>query len=630
MKKSLYFSGTIFVIAFVLLSFTGIIDLYMPVNIKQAYDKGTRSYDGKPGPKYWQNRADYNIQLDFKPETRLISGSEEITYYNNSPDKLTEIVLHIYPDLYKKGHIRDFEIELADESSGLSITELIINGKKSDPTNNYRFLKYKQTLLTIYLREPLNAGEKMNMSISWNYVLNENSHMRTGVVDSSSFFIAYFFPRIAVYDDIDGWNEFKYMGDAEFYNDYGNFDVSINVPKNFIVWATGTLQNPEQVLNKKYLKRYKQAFLSDKIIKIVDSIECTQNNITIQNDQNTWTFKAENVTDFAFATSDHYVWDATSLTVDKETKRRVFLDAAYNKNSEDFYHVIHIARDAVKFMSYEIPGVPFPYPKETVFNGLDAMEYPMMVNDMTLDDIDETIKLTSHEILHSYLPFYVGTNETKYAWMDEGFTSFCDYIFHSEYVPPEKAAYYFLEEYKKEAGYTIDAPVFTSSEYLKRPAYTYNSYPKAAGFFLTLKDLYGYETFKEIIHEFMNRWNSKHPTPYDLFYTLNDVGKQNINWLIKPWIFEFGYVDLVLKDIKQNNDEYKIIIENKGRFPAPVHLKIHFPDGESEIIKEKASVWKKADKEFIIKKRTHKKIKSVELLDPTLLDADMTNNLFVF
>jgi len=470
----------------------------------------------------------------------------------------------------------------------------------------------------------------MNMSISWNYVLNEKSHMRTGVVDSSSFFIAYSFPRIAVYDDIDGWNEFKYMGDTEFYNDYGNFDVSIKVPKNYIVWATGLLQNPEQVLSKKYLKRYKEAFLSDKIISIVDSIECTQNNITIQNDNNIWAFKAENVTDFAFAASDHYVWDATSLMVDKETKRRVFLDAAYNKDSEDFYQVIHIARDAVEFMSYEIPGIPFPFPKETVFNGLDAMEYPMMVNDTTLEDIDETIKLTSHEILHSYLPFYVGTNETKYAWMDEGFTSFCDYLIHSELVSPEKAGYYFLGEYKKEAGYTIDAPIFTSSEYLKRPTYTYNSYPKAAGFFLTLKDLYGNDVFKELIHEFMNRWNTKHPTPYDLFYTLNDVGKQNINWLVKAWIFEFGYLDLALKDIKQNNDEYKIVIEKKGRFPAPVHLKINFSNGESEIVKEKASVWKKADKEFIIKKRILKKIKSVELLDPTLLDADLTNNLYIF
>ena len=284
MKKS--FSNlvinTIFI--FTLISIVWASDLYMPVNIRKAYENGTRSFDGKPGPNYWQNGADYNIQVEFDPETRQLSGSEKITYYNNSPDLLTEIVFHLFPNLYKKGNIRDFEIELADESDGVTITAMALNGKKIDPSPDNKSLEYTHSSLKLSLQDPLPSGNKLKLNLSWHYVLNENSHMRTGVVDNSSAFIAYFFPRIAVYDDIDGWNDFKYMGTTEFYNDFGNFEVSVTVPQNFIVWATGTLENPEQVLSHKYLNRYREALTSDNVIHIVDSTECTQNNITTPND----------------------------------------------------------------------------------------------------------------------------------------------------------------------------------------------------------------------------------------------------------------------------------------------------------------------------------------------------------
>lgn len=628
MKKS--FSFVMFItILMILISFTWVSDLYMPVNLKKAYENGTRSFKGEPGLNYWQNSADYNIYLDFEPKTRMISGVEEITYYNNSPDKLKEIVFHLFPNLYKKGNARDFDVEFSDESDGVMITELVVNGKKIDVSPDNISLDYIHTSLKLNLQEPLSSGEKLNFNISWHYQLNENSHMRTGVVDSSSFFIAYFFPRIAVYDDIDGWNDFKYMGDTEFYNDFGNFEVSVTVPKNCIVWATGTLENPEQVLTKKYLKRYQKAFITDEIINIIDSVECTQNNITKPNKKNTWKFKASNVTDFAIALSDHYLWDATSLVVDKKTGRRVFIDVAYNKHSEDFYKVINIACDATDLMSYQIPGIPFPFPEVTVFNGLDAMEYPMMVNNISEKDINETIKVTTHEILHSYLPFYMGINETKYAWMDEGFTSFAEYLILCQLISPEKAGFYFLEDYKEQAGYDFDAPIFTVSEYLKRPVYTYNSYPKPAGFFLTLKDLLGDDKFKETLHKFMDHWNGKHPTPYDFFFTLYSTSGQNLDWLIKPWFYEFGYVDIAIKNVVQNTGKYKIVIERKGNYPAAVHLKIVFMDGSIQLIKENASVWKNGTADYMIERKSSKKIKSVELLDPSLLDADMSNNIFV-
>lgn len=627
MKKSLAFILVISAIAFLICSFTEPSGIYMTHKIKMAYENKTRSFDGKIGRNYWQNGADYNIQIDFNPETRLLKGSEKIAYYNNSPDMLTEIVFHLFPNLYKKGNSRDFDLLFADESDGLIITEMKIDGEKIDPSSKNRQLEYTHTTLRLHLKKPLAAGAKINFDISWNYLLNENSHMRTGQVDNSSYFIAYFFPRIAVYDDIDGWNDFKYMGDVEFYNDFGNYEFAVTVPQNFIVWATGTLDNPEQLFRKKYLKRYKDAFTSDKIIHIIDSTECTQKDITIANAKNTWKFKAHNVTDFSFATSDHYLWDASSLVVDKESGRRVFIDAAYCKQSDDFYQVASIARKAIEYMSFHLPGIPFPFPKITVFNGRDQMEYPMMVNDISNEDMILTTKLTSHEILHTYLPFYTGINETKYAWMDEGFTCFGEHEIIENAFSPMKGGFYFLDEYKRIAGHHLDVPIFTTSKFLKRPSYSINSYPKPAGFFLVLKDLLGDDTFKECLHEFVDRWNGKHPTPYDLFFTFNDASGQNLDWFIKPWFYEFGYVDLAIKHISKKEDGYEIVIEKKGHFPAPIHLNIIYTDGSIESINETAAVWKDGGNEYLIENKSSKKVKSFELLDPSLLDIDLSNNL---
>ena len=627
MKKKIVYTVIYILSNAIILSLTRASDLYMPKNIQKAYDNKTRSIDGAPGPAYWQNRADYSINVSFDPTTLILRGIEKIIYFNNSPDTLNQLFIHLFPNLYKKGNARDFDVEFADESDGVTIEKMAVNGKNINTSPESKAVEYQHSNLKLRLPEPLLSGKRLEMTISWNYVLNKDSHQRTGAVDSSSFFIAYFFPRIAVYDDVDGWNDFAYTGTAEFYNEYGDFEVSVTLPKNFIVWATGLLENPEDVLTQKYLQRYREAFTANNIIHIVDSTEYFLQDIT---KENTWKFKAKNVTDFAFATSDHYLWDATSLVVDKKTGRRVFINAAYHKDAEDFYQVNSIARQAIEFMSYQFPGLAFPFPKVTVFNGADGMEYPMMVNDITKEDMNEAIKLTSHEILHSYLPFYMGINETKYAWMDEGFTSFGDYLIFSSLASPELATFYFLEDYQRQAGDFVDTPIFAISEFLKRPVYSYNSYPKPASFFLVLKDYLGENEFKKIIHEFMDSWNGKHPTPYDLFFTLYNVSGEDLDWIIKPWFYEFGYVDLAIKDVEHNAEKYKIVIEKVGNIPAPFQVKINFQDGSEKKINKNAGTWKNGTNQFIVDGRNTKKIKSVELIDKSLIEADLSNNMIIF
>jgi len=601
-------------------------DLYIPRNIQKSYKNNTRSMDGKPGKQYWQNRCDYDIHVEFDPKSLLLEGSEQVYFQNNSPDSLKEMIILLLPNYFKKGNRRTMNIDPEDESNGITIEEMIINNQAIDISTESKMVDYSNTSMEIKLPETIIPGQRSTLQISWHYTLNRGSHNRTGAVDSSSFFIAYFFPRIAVYDDIDGWNDFIYTGCTEFYNDFGDFNVSIKVPQEFIIWATGKLQNPEEVLEEKYLKRYQSAFTSDSVIHIIDSLDLDQKTISNGISKNNWRFSAINVSDFAFALSNHYLWDASSLIVDKRTKRRIFVDAAYNKDSKDFYETVNISKKAIEFMCYKLPGIPFPFPKETVFNGLDEMEYPMMVNLVSYADIHETIRVTSHEIFHSYFPFYTGINETKYAWMDEGITTFITFLISEDIDSPPHAYLSFYGEYKNHFGDFLDIPIFSASDYVIKPVYNWIYYTKTAAFFLVLRDLLGEDKFRTAFQEFIFRWNGKHPTPFDLFFTFNEVAGENLDWIIEPWFYEFGYIDLAIDDIRLKKDEYEIIVEKRGRYPAPVKLKVIYEDDSNKMFSENAAVWKNSISKFSMIVPGTKRIKSAELINSAVIDADLTNN----
>jgi hypothetical protein len=602
--------------------------LYIPRNVQKAFDNRTRSLDGKPGINYWQNGAKYNIDVEFDPMTRLVEGKEKIKYFNNSPDTLNEIIVHLFPNFFKKGNPRDFAINSEDEGNGVVIEKISYNGKGVDTGASSKFIEYRGTSLRLKLTSPILPKRNAEFSFDWNYILNKESDVRTGTIDSSTFFIAYFFPHIAVYDDIDGWNDFQYTGGVEFYNDFAKFDVSIIVPKDYIVRATGVLQNPEEVLTDKYVNRYRSALTSDSIVRIIDSTDIVQKGITISKTKNTWKFKAENVTDFAFALSDHYLWDGSSLIVDKVTGRRVFIDAAYNKDSKDFYKVAQTAREEIEYMSTVLPGVPFPYPKETVYNGSGGMEYPMMVNDSSVPD-SSMVGLTSHEISHSYFPFYMGTNESKYAWMDEGWAAYIDFMTTSTLYSIEVIKNSRVKAYKNSIGNDIDLPIIAVSKYLKSPVYRYNAYIKAAYFYNMLKEYLGDNLFFKALHEYMDRWNGKHPIPYDFFNSMSNAIGEDLTWLIKPWFFEYGYLDLAIKDISLTGNNYNIVIEKKGNYPGGFKLKLTYSDGTNEVISKNVSVWKEDNNRFIIERPGGKKIIKAILFDKIWLDADSSNDEFI-
>ena len=602
--------------------------LYMPLDIRKAYENKTRSYDGQPGANYWTNHADYTIRAELTPETRVVSGQVSIVYYNESPDSLREIVIRLYQDFFSKTNPRDWPIHPDDITEGVSIQSIALNDRALDLEAEKAEFRRNRTNLILELKEALPPKKNIKIAIAWSYRLPSKSNLRMGSYDSTSFFVGHWYPQVAVYDDINGWDRYNYSGIHEFYNDCNNFDVKIKVPENFLVWATGILQNPEEILNKKYLQRYQKARASDAITHVVTE---TDSAVT-KPGKKTWHFAARHVPDFAFATSDHYLWDMTSLIVAPD--RRVVIGAAYKKESKDFYEVAQIARESIEYFSRELPAVPFPYPELTVFNGGGGMEYPMMVNDGSIPDRSGTVHVTSHEILHTYFPFYMGTNERKYAWMDEGWAQMLPFAIQHRLAPAYDPIDRTIKRYLRVAGTEMDIPeVVPSIVYgsnAPRGAYRNSAYNRSGVAYYLLQKLLGKKLFAKVLQEYIKRWHHKHPIPYDFFFTINDVANEDLSWFFKPWFFDFGYPDLSIHKVKQNGKQLSVNIEKKGTLPVPVKLTIEYADSSKQVLEKNLRIWKEGDVFYTFRVQTSKKVKKIILGDKHIPDINQKNNMYSF
>lgn len=573
-------------------------DLYTPVNILPAYSKKTRSLDGKPGEKYWQNKSDYFIKVNVEPATRTISGSQKIIYFNNSPNSLTEIVLRLYPNISKSNAMRDFYISQKGITDGVKILKIIVNSVPLDH-NDEKVIRYTSTNARLFLPEELLPNSVIEIEIDWMFQLPPTNFARMGTYDSTSFFIAYWYPQIAVYDDIDGWDVQEYTGYTEMYNDFNNYEVEITVPKDFHIWATGVWQNPEIILADDYLKLYQEAWKSDEIIRIfkADDISNTKKYKT-KEQTHTFIFKAEDVPDFAFGMSDHYLWDATSYLA--PYGKRVYICAAYRESSKDFPDVTYYAKESVKYFSEEMPGYPYPYPSCTVWNGSGGMEYPMIVNNGSSNSKAGTVGLTAHEIAHQYMPFMMGTNERKYAFMDEGWAVFFPLDFQDRMVENVKHRTRNISTFNRVAGTEIEMPLAVPSFLLRGQSYRISAYARSSVAYDMLYDLLGKDLFKKALHHYMNLWRGKHPIPYDFFYSINSAVGENLNWFFKPWFFDFAYPDLAIHSYKSEKNKIHIKVENVGGLPVPIKIKLINGENVVKELNYKANVWKNENKYFYI------------------------------
>ena len=599
--------------------------LYMPRGVVTAFQKGTRSPDGRPGPNYWQNRGRYDIQVTALPPDRTIRGSEQITYFNNSPDTLRNPVFKFLLNIHKPGAPRAFPASANYLTSGVQIDTLLVNDQPTAwPNANTGF-----TNVRLRLANPLLPHDSIHFSIRWHYDISRESN-REGMIDSTTWYLAYFYPRVAVFDDYNGWDTMEFTDLQEFYSDFNDYNVAVTVPANYVVWGTGTLLNAADVLQPAILDRFNRSLTSDQVITIASRADMLAHRVTKQGNRNTWRFRANDIPDMTFNLSDHYVWDGASTVVDDATNRRASVQSAYNDTAADFHHMVRFGQHALSWLSRNWPGVPYPYEKSTIVQGFAGMEYPMMVNDEPYADTVFSRFVAEHEIAHTYFPFYMGINESRYAFMDEGWATTFEYLIGTADLGSERASAAFTQF--RTAGWANnpspleDLPIITPADALSGFAYGDNAYGKAALGYLALKDMLGDTMFKNALQEFMRRWHGKHPIPWDFFNTFNNVTGQNLNWFWNGWFFSNGYIDLGVAGVDKSGDGYSVRVNNVGGMPVPFDVQATYSDGGKQTVHQTATAWAVNPKNVVVPIVTGKTLQSVTLVTGIWADADSTNN----
>ncbi|HKK46830.1 MAG TPA: M1 family metallopeptidase [Balneolaceae bacterium] len=621
--------------------------LYEPRGVKEAYAAGTRSPDGKPGPNYWENHGKYKITIMANPPDRTIRGTEQIVYRNESPNPLPMLIVKLFLNVHRptatRGTPGGNHMPKTYLNTGIHVDSLAIDGTAQP----WREIPYFVTWQPIRLPTPLQPGDSIRIHFSWHYKIApaklQRGASQEGIIDPGTYYLAYFYPRVAVYDDYQGWDTTPYTLAQNFYSDFNDYDVTVRVPADYVVWGTGKLTNAADVLSSSALGRYRASFTSDTPLHIATKKQMTTGKITKGNGMNSWHFTAHNIPDVAFGLSNHYNWDGASVIVDSTTERRASVQSAYNDTAADFHRMVHIGRHALNWLSQRWPGVPYPYSKMTIFQGGSGMEYPMMANDESLKNFSLSRSQAEHEISHSYMPFYMGIDETRYGFMDEGWATTFEYLIGRKDLGISKEDSLFLKMRVNiwAHGLTVmpglkpspiaNLPIITPGDALSSPGFSgaglsFNEYGKAALGYLAMKDLLGDAIFKKCLQAYMDRWNSKHPSPWDFFYTFDDVSGQNLDWFWRNWFFSHNYIDLAVSDVSKTTKGYAIELNNVGGMDAPVDLKLRFANGNTRIVHKTPAIWKSNQKHATVHIKTNGNLTSLSLDGGIWEDADPSDN----
>ncbi len=606
-----------------------------------------RTGSGAPSHLYWQNRADYVISAKIDTLEHVLSGRETITYTNNSPDTLRYVWVQLDQNL-SNPKMRPRLIKQADDPTqpslfrtsefdgGIEITDVEVitvqtvkKGKRvvsSKKTKSKAKFKINDTMMRIDLPEPLAPnGGMVQLEMAWSFPIPFTGRMgREECKQGWVYQIAQWYPRMCVYDDISGWNTDQYLGAGEFYTEYGSFDVKLTVPANHICLATGTLQNPTEVLTPTLRERLAKAAKSDETVMIIARDEVGASfTRPKRTGELTWHYKADNVRDFAFASSAAFIWDAAQWN-------GILAQSLYPVEGQQIWKE---STQYVRFSLKEFSEKWFPYPYNTMINVNGSvpggMEYPMMIfcreryNDFRL------FAVTLHEVGHTWFPMIVQNNERRYAWLDEGLNSFICYYGEKEKYPERKAR----------RGEGRDIVPYMRSE-THQPLMTHphailnlgqNAYAKTAAALVALREVVlGEERFDMAFKEYINRWKYKHPTPEDFFRTIEDAAGEDLAWFWRGWFYTTAQLDQSVDSVHtlDSLDQYynRIFLVNRKEMVMPVEMEITYEDGSTERRKLPVEIWLQ-DNVFVAPVWSEKKIVGVELdPDKKLPDVDLSNN----
>lgn len=583
-----------------------------------------RSASGRPGPRYWQQRADYRIAATLDTARRQIRGRETIHYSNNSPDTIPYLWIFLEQNICSPTSLTgqldqpplvflgsSFDFSCKGFKGGVTLVRVSVGRRTLRPS-------VYGTTMRIDLPRPLAPGGALDLELVWHFPVPDYGAGRMGR-DGSLYQIAQWYPRVAVYDDVRGWNHEPYIGAGEFYLEYGSFDVSLTVPASYLVAATGTLRNPQLVLTPAQRSRLAIARTSIQPVAIITAAEAGQVARTRPSSrgQLTWRFTADSVRDFAFAAAPNFRWDASGY-------RGALVHTLYRPSAPEWEEANRMVRDALQYFSEQ--WYRYPYPHITSVEGpIEGMEYPMLTFDPRAPTREERQWVLAHELGHQWMPMIVGSNERLYPWMDEGFNTFIDLAAASGYFGGtaygDSIEAHPLHLHKNHAIAGQEQPLISRPVEVKDLFWT--GYQKPALMLQTLRhEVLGKDRFDHAFREYMKAWAYKHPSPADFFRLMRDASGMDLDWFWRDWVYTTARLDQAVDSIAGA----KIYLSNRGTMTLPLEMEIGYEDGSNERVRLPVEMWNLGPR-FASRIKDGKTVSRV-VVDPrqALPDVDRSNN----
>jgi hypothetical protein len=629
--------------------------IFSPLPLPEGNER--RTSDGSPGPGYWQQKVDYQIRATLDTAAKRISGTESIRYANNSPDSLRFIWMQLDQNLFRPGSTGSLLFESESRfggggfQGGFQIDSVLQcgeseakpaagkNSRKARRSSRSRSAaqptqppcgagplktRVDDTMMYMELANPIPPKGSTRFELAYSFNVPEHGADRMGR-DGGLYEIAQWYPRLAVYDDVHGWNTDQYLGQGEFYLEYGNIDYEVTVPAGYTVAGTGVLQNPGDVLTATQRQRLALARQSDTTVAIITQADLSSGAARPTKDGSlTWRFRAENVRDVAWAAAPDYLWDASGW-------QGVLAQAYYRPSAVDIW------KDAAKMSRFSIQEYStrwfsYPYPQISAVEGpVSGMEYPMLAMEARGESAPDLYSVVTHEIGHMWYPMTVGSDERRYAWMDEGFNTFTNTFSEEDYWKRNDAA-----TRQRERQLVIAIDQLPTAQPILTPANRYKgsnnllslAYIKPSTMLLTLRSkVLGDQVFDGAFREYTRRWAFKHPQPADFFRTIEDVSGRDLAWFWRGFFYTTAALDQSVEGVKQEADgSAEVTLVNLGDAVMPVELELGFEDGTKEQINLPVEIWFGGNR-YVYRVQPSKAIASARVNpDGTLPDAIPTND----
>jgi hypothetical protein len=558
-----------------------------PAYFDAAVRRGSRTTTGKPGASYWTNGVSYDLRARIDPANARLGGEADVRYVNKSPLPLRLLVLHLYQNLHRPGAPRNSPQEV---TGGIELSKVSVGGVVLEAGDLHAGAGYSVdgTVMTVRLAEPLASGDTAALSFAWTTTLPQNGSGRMGHSNHEMYFVAYWFPKMAVFDDLRGWDAEPYLSNAEFYDSFGSYRATLSVPAGWTVMATGRLVNGEEVYTPSTLARLAQAASSDDKVEVATEADLRAGRVTLPGTDGwlTYRFEADSVRDFAWTTSNVQRWDATSAVVpDRDgdgADDRVLIHSFWRESRAPLWEGQWLqAKQSIEHHS-RYTGLSYPWPHMTSVEGADiiggGMEFPMLtlIGPYEGAEPQALFSVTSHELGHNWIPMIVGANETRNAWIDEGSTTFLEGASKMALWTGVDHHRIDAQAYLDVAAAGLEQPLMRHGDwYEPGPGYGIASYSKPATLMVALRDIMGWAKWEEAYRTFISEWAFKHPTPWDFFNTFERFAGEDLDWFWTSFYYETWTVDFdAVSALATTGSGTVVRVANRGLAPFPVKVRI--------------------------------------------------------